>query len=276
MSIVVSSEKIYNELGDNEIRKYKRELKFFQEIRKNVKLRYSDAVDHKEYEAKLQTLLDNYVNAEEIIRITNPVDIFDKEKFEEEIVRIKGDRAKADTIRTRVSKKISEKYEENPVYYKRFSDRIEEVLNEYRAKRISEAEYLSKMQDIMKDFYKGDTTAECPEIIKNKPNAKAIYGNIFDIIVNADTVEEEGTAYNSKFSRKENLIAELSAKIDEAIQNRIKTDWKENPEVHKKIEQDIDDIIYEFSKDTGIEIGFDKIDTIIDNVKTIALRRYKG
>ena len=74
----------------------------------------------------------------------------------------------------------------------------------------------------------------------------------------------------------ENLIAELSSDIDEIIQNRIKTDWKENTEVHKKMEQDIDDLIFDFSKENNIEISFEQIDEIIDNIKTIALKRYKG
>ena len=277
LSIAVSSEKIYDELGEKDIKKYKRELKFFQEIRKNVKLRYSDSVDHKEYEAKLQKLLDNYVNAEDIIRITNPVDIFDKEKFEEEILRVKGKRAKADTIRTRVSKKISEKFDENPSFYKKFSERIEVVLNEYKKKRISEAEYLRKMQDIMKDFYKGETVSDCPDIIKSNSNAKAMYGTIIEVLEDSfDGVCEPETPYNSRFTKKENLVAKLSLEVDKIIKSRKKVDWKNNPEVHKQIEQDIDDLLYDFSKDTGIEISFDSIDKIINNVKTIALRRYKG
>ena len=74
----------------------------------------------------------------------------------------------------------------------------------------------------------------------------------------------------------ENLIAELSSDIDEIIQNRIKTDWKENTEVLKKMEQDIDDLIFDFSKENNIEISFEQIDEIIDNIKTIDLKRYKG
>ncbi len=277
LGIAVSSEKIYDELGEKEIRNYKKELKFFQEIRKNVKLRYSDSVDHKEYEAKLQNLIDNYVNAEEIIRITNPVDIFDKEKFEEELIRVKGNRAKADTIRTRVAKKISEKWEENPSYYKKFSERIEEVLNEYKKNRISEAEYLSKMQDIMKEFYKGEAVSDCPEIIKANNNAKAMYGVLIDVLnSNIDGVCEPEVPFNTRFTEKELKIAKLSLKVDEIIEERKKVDWKENPEVHKQIEQDLDDLLFDFSKETGIEISFENIDKIINDVKTIALRRYKG
>lgn len=277
LAIAVSSEKIYDELGDLEIKKYKRELKFFQELRRNVKIRYSDSVDHKEYEAKLQKLLDNYVNADEIIRITNPVDIFDKEKFEEEIIRLTGKRAKADAIRTRIAKTISEKMDENPTFYKKFSDRIEKVLQEYRDKRISEAEYFTKMQEIMTDLYKGEEVAECPEIIKSNNNAKALFGTILETLDNSlKSVHTPEVNYNSQFTKKENLVAELSLRVDSIIENRKKVDWKDNPEVHKQIEQDIDDALYDFSKEMGIEISFDDIDKIINNVKTIALRRYKG
>ena len=128
----------------------------------------------------------------------------------------------------------------------------------------------------MNELYKGDTASICPEKIKNNPNAKAIYGNIYDIILKRDSVEEEKVPYNGNFTRMENLIAELSSDIDEIIQNRIKTDWKENTEVHKKMEQDIDDLIFDFSKENNIEISFEQIDEIIDNIKTIALKRYKG
>ena len=64
---------------------------------------------------------------------------------------LRGDnpRSKADTIRTRLGKSISEKWDENPAYYKKFSERIEKVLEEYKNKRISEVDYLNRMEDIM-------------------------------------------------------------------------------------------------------------------------------
>jgi len=58
--------------------------------------------------------MDNYISAEEVIRITNPVDILNKNKFEEELKRLGSNRAKADAIRTRMSRSISEKWDEKP------------------------------------------------------------------------------------------------------------------------------------------------------------------
>ena len=107
LSVALSSERIYNALGEDEINKYKKDFKFYQELRKSVKIRYSDSIDHKEYEAKMQKLIDNYIAAEDVIRITNPVDIFDEKGFEAELERLESPRAKADAIRTRITKALT-------------------------------------------------------------------------------------------------------------------------------------------------------------------------
>ncbi|KGK85861.1 hypothetical protein DP73_17665 [Desulfosporosinus sp. HMP52] len=55
MGIALELEHVYNALGEKDITLYKKELKFYQELRASVKLRYSDTIDHKEYEAKMQS-----------------------------------------------------------------------------------------------------------------------------------------------------------------------------------------------------------------------------
>src|SRR5699024_3692503 len=137
----LESEKIYNELGKEEIEKHKSYFKFYQKLRQSVKRRYSDSIDNKEYEARMQKLLDNYIEAEDMMYITNQVDILDEKAFEEEVKNAKNPRTKTDTIRTRLGKSISEKWDENPTYYKKFSERIEKVLEDYKNKRISEVDY---------------------------------------------------------------------------------------------------------------------------------------
>ena len=173
LGIALESEKIYNALPGEELQKYKKDFKFFQDLRKSVKLRYSDTIDHKEYEAKMQKLMDNYISAEEVIRITNPVDILNTKAFEEEIERLGSKRSKADAIRTRLTKSVHAKWDENPSYYKKFSERIQEAIQEYRDKRISEAEYFNRMKDIMKDYQSGQSTEEYPTVIKENRNAQA-------------------------------------------------------------------------------------------------------
>lgn len=264
LSIALESEKIYNSLGKEEIEKYKEAFKFYQKLRESVKLRYSDIIDNKEYEARMQKLIDNYIAAEGMMRITNPVDILDETAFEDEVKRMDNPRSKADTIRTRLGRSISEKWDENPAYYQKFSQRIEKVLEDYKNKRISEAEYLRNMEDIMNKYRdkKDDTTY--PEPIKNNENAKAFYGVVSEI------VKESGASYNTG----QDELGNLALEIDNVIKDNSKVDWYDNIDVHNKIAQEIDDIVYDYTKKMGIEITFDDIDKIIEKVKNVALKRY--
>lgn len=265
LGIALESEKIYNTLPPEELQKYKKDFKFFQDLRKSVKLRYSDTIDHKEYEAKMQKLMDNYIAAEEVIRITNPVDILNAKAFEEELERLQSKRAKADAIRTRLTKSVHAKWDENPSYYKKFSERIQEAIQEYKDKRISEAEYLNRMKDIMNDYRRGESSERYPEIIKENRNAQAFYGVTKDIL---SETKETAASYDT------NTLGDLALKIDEIIQEHQKVDWHDNVEIHNRIAQELDDLLFDFKEKHNLDIDFDTIDKIIEQIKTVALRRY--
>ena len=51
-------------------------------------------------------------------------------------------------------------------------------------------------------------------------------------------------------------------------------DWTNNKTIHDRISQDIDDLFYKYEKERGLKLSFDLIDKVIDNVKTVALRRF--
>ena len=263
LSIALESEKIYNELGKEDIEKHKSYFKFYQKLRQSVKRRYSDSIDHKEYEARMQKLIDNYIAAEGMMYITNPVDILDEKAFEEEVKRVDNPRSKADTIRTRLGKSISEKWDENPSYYKKFSERIEKVLEDYKNKRISEVDYLNKMEDIMNKYREKKDETNYPDTIKYNENAQAFYGVVSEVVCES---EDEYCEID--------YLAKLALQIDNVIRERCKVDWHNNTDVHNKIAQEIDDIIFDYTNKTGIELTFDDIDKIIEKVKNIALKRY--
>jgi type I restriction enzyme R subunit len=209
--------------------------------------------------------MDNYIAAEEVIRITNPVDILNAKAFEEELERLQSKRAKADAIRTRLTKSVHAKWDENPSYYKKFSERIQEAIQEYKDKRISEAEYLNRMKDIMNDYRRGESSERYPEVIKENWNAQAFYGVTKDIL---SETKETAASYDT------NTLGDLALKIDEIIKKHQKVDWHDNVEIHNRIAQELDDLLFDFKEKQNLEIDFDTIDKIIEQIKTVALRRY--
>lgn len=74
-----------------------------------MQLRYHEACDFGKYEAQMQKLLDTYVSAKEVNELTKLINIFETE-FDDEVQRIEGKNAKADTIISAVSAVVKEKW----------------------------------------------------------------------------------------------------------------------------------------------------------------------
>ena len=262
LSVVINSEKAYEAVQGKEIEKYKKEFVFFSRLRQSVKLRYADSVDNREYEPVMQNLLDRNLSVTDLKKITAPVDILDSDGMREQLKELGTDRAKADSIRSRLTKSISEKHDENPAYYDNFSKKIKEALEQYKNKVISEAEYLSKMTTIMNEYRSGKTEKVYPERIRNDVHSQAFFGIITTIIEEA------------KINTTEDILADLAANVTDLIKEYSKVDWSSNNDIHKKIQNAIDDLLYEYSDKYEWNLDFDTMDKLNDNIKTIALRRF--
>jgi len=263
LHLVLNAEQAYNALGKDERQKYQDTFIFFSKVRRSVKLQYCDAIDNAEYEPLMQNLLDTHLSVAGLKKITSPIDILNKDDFEKELEELGSLRSKADAIASRMTKSISEKRDENPAYYDSFSKRIRDALALYREKVISEAEYLAKMRTIMEDYYAGKSTVSYPERIKTNVHAQAFYGVLTALF---DEVEDEQITPD--------FVAEVSEEITKIVASHSQVDWTNNKTIHDRISQDIDDLFYKYEKEHGLKLSFDLIDKIIDNVKTVALRRF--
>ena len=263
LHLVLNAEQAYNALGKEERQKYQDTFIFFSKVRRSVKLQYCDAIDNAEYEPLMQNLLDTHLSVAGLKKITSPIDILNKDDFEKELEELGSLRSKADAIASRMTRSISEKRDENPAYYDSFSKRIRDALALYKEKVISEAEYLAKMRTIMEDYHAGRSTVSYPERIKNNVHAQAFFGVLTALF---DEVEDERITPD--------FVAEVSEEITKIVASHSQVDWTNNKTIHDRISQDIDDLFYKYEQEHGLKLSFDLIDKIIDNVKTVALRRF--
>lgn len=263
LHLVLNAEQAYNALSKEERQKYQDTFIFFSKVRRSVKLQYCDAIDNAEYEPLMQNLLDTHLSVAGLKKITSPIDILNKDDFEKELEELGSLRSKADAIASRMTRSISEKRDENPAYYDSFSKRIRDALALYKEKVISEAEYLAKMRTIMEDYHAGKSTVSYPERIKSNVHAQAFFGVLTALF---DEVEDERITPD--------FVAEVSEEITKIVASHSQVDWTNNKTIHDRISQDIDDLFYKYEKEHGLKLSFDLIDKIIDNVKTVALRRF--
>ena len=144
---------------------------------------------------------------------------------------------------------------------------IEETLNKYKDKRISEKEYLEGMYKRYDDFEEKDIISY-PEIIKENNNAKAFYGSVVDLI------KEENEEYKVEDNEMKAEFAKLSLDIEEAISDLTKVDWHDNKDVNDSITQAVEDLTYDFSQKHGLELSWAEIDIILGEIKKIAYERF--
>lgn len=262
LNVVLNSQIAYEAIPKDELKKYQDDFILFCKVRRSVKIRYCDSIDNSEYEPLMQNLLDTHLAVAGLKQITSPVDILNKEGLEKELEELGSLRAKADAIQSKMTKSISEKYDENPAYYDSFSKRIKEALQEYKDKVVTDAEYLAKLHSIMEDYRKGITDIQYPEAIKSNVHAQAFYG-VITAIFSGSTPEVSPE-----------LAGDISLKITEIIAHHSKIDWTHNQTIHDRIAQDIDDLFFDYQENQNLKLSFDVIDKIIENVKTVALRRF--
>lgn len=218
LRIALSSIEFENTTPESLKKMYKDHLRFYTDLRNAVINTYSDRIDFKKYEKQLQKLLDQHVTTEEVIRLTDQVSIMDTEAFEKELEKVTGTRAKAETIASRTSRHITEHMDEDPVFYKRLSELVQQTISDLRAQRLSELEAIKKLKEYRDQAItkKGD---DIPAPLLNRDRAIPFYRLLMSSSANLTT--EQGVAFANEV---------------ESVVNKFKVvDWTQKLDVVRKI-----------------------------------------
>lgn len=271
LKLALSSIQFHIEVEDKLINRYKEDLTMFLKLRLAVVERYSDKIDYKQYEGQIQKLIDIHITTEKIETITELVNIFDKDKFQQEVEKAIGDDAKADRIESRTSKHISEKMDEDPAFYKKFSQMLKDVIEEYELGRISSAERLKRSQDIMNNVL-AHTDNDIPEQLKDRDVAKAFYGL---------TVEAFSKKIQDNTVRKE-VATQTALQIDDLIKGAVLDngtpiiDWQYKTNITGRLQIDIGDFLIDDVRDKyNVDLSFKEMDEITEDCIEVGKLRYK-
>jgi type I restriction enzyme R subunit len=233
--------------------------------------RYSDKIEYSQYEGQIQKLIDKHVETEEVKPITKLVNIFEKDKFQQELENTIGLAARADTIASRTAKHISEKMDEDPAFYKKFSELLKEAIHAFEERRITEAEYLGRTKDLMETVL-SHTDSDIPIQLQNRDVARAFFGLV---------IEALETIIQDQKIRKE-IATQSALAIDDIIHQLVFEnestiiDWQDKSNIIGKLQIDIGDfIIDEVKNKYGLDLSFDEVDAISMRCIEVAKIRYK-
>ncbi len=268
LGIALSTDKFIMETDEIKLQSYKVDLKRFQNLKKSVKLRYADTINYSEYEPKIKKLLDTHIKANEVIQLNEPVNIFDDQNFDavkqgQGIHLGKSTASKADTIAHATKKVIYEKMEEDPSFYKKFSKLVQQAIDDFKARRISDLDYLNRVSDF-RDSVISKKHDDVPISISGNDEACAYYGVIKPYFMK----------YEAKDQEIESVSAETSLAIQRIIQEHWKVDFWKDDDAQNAAINNIDDFLYDEVKEKfDMVLSLKQMDEIIEKTMQIAKTR---
>ena len=271
LGIALSSEQFIMTTPEATQQRYKDDLKRFQNLKAAVKLRYAESIDYRDYEPKIKKLLDTHIQANEVIQLNEPVNIFDEQTFNE----VKEDRgvyaakttaAKADAIAHATKKAITEKMDEDPALYEKFSQLIQQAIDDFRARRISDLEYLNKVSEI-RDKVANRQHDDVPDSLAGNEDAMAFYGVLKPFF--ADGMD-------GKFDPEE-IATETALAIQEILQRHWKVHFWDDSDAQKHAMNDIDDYLFDHVKgEHQVDLDLAQMDEIIERTMQVARHRMQA
>jgi type I restriction enzyme R subunit len=267
LHISLSSDKLLDVYPQAGVDRMTRDWKQFSELKRSVQLRYQETVDLKEFEPKIQKLLDDHVVAMPAEVVVELVNINDPNALEA-VVKAAGvsSASKADRIASATRKAINEKMEEDPSFYKRFSELLEETIRDYRAKRISEKDYLKQVVDLAAKVAHKDRGQDVPESIRGNHDGQAFYGILDGVLVDSGGKPVD-----------KDEIARIALAIIEIIREHHIVDVWRNDVAQNDMRNAVDDYFFDVLRDQKeINLPVELMDDIDEKLMNLARARFPG
>jgi type I restriction enzyme R subunit len=257
LKVALTSVVFYENTPDERIATYKRDLKFFHNLRASVQFRYAETVDFRDYEQKIRKLLDTHIDARGVKQLTPDVEIFNVEAFNQLVEGMGTPRAKAEAILNHLKRTVLEKMETDPAYYRKFSQMIDDTLAAIEQQRISEVEGLERANNLKEQEISGQRR-DIPEQLHHLRDAPAYYGVVRETL-------------NRRLA--DGILADMAAQIERLIEIKKIRDWGDNSDVLNQMRNAIEDYLYQIERENSIRFTGPEIDEIIEQVISIARKR---
>jgi len=236
---------------------YKLELKRYAELRKTSQLQFADKKDLSQYKRQLVKILDEYIDAEKVELLTEPININDADAFEEALGSLGSDKSKAEAIASQMKRTIEEKADKDPEFYGRFSEKINDILKKMKDCKMADIEAL-KMLKVAKVQMLNKEDDELPNDLSGHKGADIFYRNL-----KAD-FEELGLNVEQ--------ICKIVLDVFEILKTETVIDWHRQSDTQRIIKNKLDDYLYDEVKiNMDIDLTHDALALMLDRIINLAL-----
>lgn len=268
LAVALSTEAFVGHTNPDRVRHYRDDLRRFERLRQAVRFRYAESVDYGAYEPRIKKLLDTHIHADEVLTLNEPVNIFDEVKFEElkearGVAAGKSPGALADAIAHATKRVITERMDEDPALYEKFSEMIQKAIDDFLARRLSEQEYLETVVAIRHRVVVGEHDSVPPQV-EGDEAAMAYYGVVRQVLGEADLNGEE----------LDDASADTAVAMRDILARNQKVRFWDDLDAQNAVRNEMDDYLFDVVRDgRGIQLSVEQQDEIIDRVMRVAKSR---
>ena len=241
-------------ISDDDLARYRNDIKKFAELKKNAELKYGDQVDLKQYEREVARILDKHVAAGQAEVLTGQIEVTDRAQLNQAIEELGDPKSKAEAIAAQTTRRISERRQQDEALYAKFSERIAEILRAMHEKKMADVEALRQLRELEAEVdNKRDNSL--PHAIGGLRGADVLYRNLRKQFTQLD----------------EESYQQIILEMTEVLQSYARVDWWRNYETKRQMRSHLDDYLYdEVNKTKGIALSYEQIEAIINDAMTIA------
>jgi type I restriction enzyme R subunit len=207
---------------------YVDDMRWLGKIRQAASARYRDeTLDISDCGAKVRKLIEEAIAAEGIQILVQQVALFSKE-FNAKLAALKSPEARASEMEHAIRHEIHVRLEENPTFYQSLRERLEQIIEDRKQRRIDAAKQLELYAALTKEL-KGE--AEAADQIGLSETAFAIYG-----LLQGDVprVAESGAPRYNEANK------ELASLLEEAVEPHTEiVDWTQKDDVQREMRRQI-------------------------------------
>jgi type I restriction enzyme R subunit len=250
--------------NEPQVRLYKDDLRRYQKLRTAVRNRYREAIDFEQYESRIRKLLDTHISADAVEVVTEPVNIFDTAAFDRAVAEQTTPASKADLIASQTKRTITERMEEDPVFFKKISDLIAEAIADHRAKRLSDNEFLAKIREAAEQVRRPKHD-DVPAEVRADEHAVAVFNSLNNAI---------GSFAGPQGGNIRPALAAAALELVSIVKGLKVVNWTENVDVQNAMRNRMDDYFFDIIRDQySVELSPEQIDDIVDSVLKVARAR---
>jgi len=238
---------------------YKDDLEKLTEIHARAKQRFrDDTLNVDGCGAKVRQLIHDHIESSGIeVLNEDPVSVMEADDFDARIEGLEDDEARASEMRHAVEYEINVRYDEDPVQYGSLQERVEELIEQYKEKRLSDQEIIEELRDVLEEMRSRDREAE--KIGLGGATELSFYHAVEEVL----DAEERGIG--------QDRLVDLTRDIVLAVEKHASVvEWKQKVNVQKSMRKDVKIELY----NADVDLSKEELDELTNRVIELARAHY--